>query len=84
MDNTCSKKNIRDFILKNFPIASSKDINEDSSLLKDKIIDSLGLLTIIAFLEEEFNISIMDDDVTEENFNSINAINNFINSKLLM
>ncbi|MBP7736609.1 MAG: acyl carrier protein [Spirochaetes bacterium] len=82
MESKAIQKNILNFILENFPNAKAYNINEESSLLKDKIIDSLGILTIIQFLEEEFGVIIKDEEVDESNFNSIKSITSFINSKI--
>jgi acyl carrier protein len=82
MDSIDIQNKIYNFILENFPNAIANKINEESSLLKDKIIDSLGILTIIQYLEEEFNITIIDDEVNENNFTTIKTITDFIKSKI--
>ena len=38
----------------------------------------LGLISLFTFLEQEFNIQITDADLVEENFESVNAITNFV------
>jgi acyl carrier protein len=82
MESIDIQNKIYKFILENFPNAIANKINEESSLLKDKIIDSLGILTIIQYLEEEFNITIIDDEVNENNFTSIKTITDFIKTKI--
>lgn len=51
-----------------------ENINAGSLLLESKIIDSLQLIQLIAFLEREFSISIKDDELNSNNFESINVI----------
>jgi acyl carrier protein len=57
-------------------------IEEDTMIFKEGILDSMGLMTLITFLEEEFSIATQDTDLVEENFESIKAITNFVSQKL--
>lgn len=58
-----------------------KELNYDDSLLELGIIDSVKMLDLINFIEEQFGVQVDDDDLYPENFDSINAIVNYINSK---
>lgn len=75
-----SELKIRNFISKNFPYSSSNYQNE-SSLTEIGILDSTGMLEIIDFIENEFKISLSDDDLTPENLDSINGIISLINKR---
>lgn len=57
------------------------NIQPSDDLLSEGIIDSLGILQLVGFIEEKFNIIISDEDVVLENFQSISALNEFLNSK---
>ncbi|MHB8134445.1 MAG: acyl carrier protein [Anaerolineaceae bacterium] len=57
------------------------NIKPSDDLLSEGIIDSLGILQLVGFIEEEFNIVIADEDVVLENFQSITALNEFLNTK---
>jgi acyl carrier protein len=57
-------------------------IEEDTMIFKEGILDSMGLMTLITFLEEEFGIATQDTDLVEENFETIAAITNFVTQKL--
>ena len=57
-------------------------LEEDTMIFKEGILDSMGLTTLITFLEEEFGIATQDTDLVEENFESIKAITNFVSQKL--
>ena len=57
-------------------------LEEDTMIFKEGILDSMGLMTLITFLEEEFGIATQDTDLVEENFESIKAITNFVSQKL--
>jgi acyl carrier protein len=56
-------------------------IQEDTLIFEEGIFDSLGFLSLISFLDEKFGIEIGNDELNEENFESINAIVTFISKK---
>ena len=74
-------KRIKEFVLGHFPLARKKSITDDDALLDEGIIDSLGVLDLVNFIEEEFKISISDEDLVPENFQSIQSIAIFIEQK---
>jgi acyl carrier protein len=53
-------------------------IQDNSLIFKEGYFDSMGFVVLITFLEEKFSIKIGDEDLIEENFESINAITDFI------
>jgi len=56
-------------------------IKEDTLLFEESIFDSLGFLSLITFIEEEFGIEVAEDELNEENFESVKAVVNFIGTK---
>ncbi len=73
---------IRKFILKQFPLARQRAIHDDDALFDSGIVDSMGVLDIVAFIESEFDITITDDDMVFENFQSITTLAAFVQSKI--
>lgn len=71
---------IRQFICDNF-IVSEADFTDDDSMLDKQIIDSTGVLELVAFLEERFGIRISDDEMVPENLDSVNRIGAFLSRK---
>lgn len=57
------------------------NLDYDDSLLELGIIDSVKMLDLISFIEKEFDIKVDDDDLFPENFDTINAIVTYIQSK---
>jgi acyl carrier protein len=57
-------------------------IKDDSMIFREGYFDSMGFILLITFIEEEFGIKTTDADLIEENFESINAITDFICKKL--
>ena len=81
MSNNSSVKNkVESYIHKSVHVDKEK-IKDDSLIFKEGYFDSMGFIMLIAYLEEEFAIKTSDDDLVEENFESINAITNFIGRK---
>ncbi|MCF7973127.1 MAG: acyl carrier protein [Phycisphaerae bacterium] len=72
---------VKEFLVDNFLFGDSSRLDEDTSFLNEGIIDSTGILELIMFLEETFDIKIEDQDLTPENLDSLNNIEDFIESK---
>jgi len=73
---------IRDFLAEHFPAARSRRLDPDESLLTNGILDSLGVLDVVAFLETEFKITVTDEDLLPENFESLGRLTAFVEEKL--
>jgi acyl carrier protein len=76
-DNTVST-HIKDFIWQHFPLARTRKIIDADPLLENGILDSLGILEVVMFIEHEFHIILNDDDLVPENFQSIESIAAFV------
>ena len=60
---------------------SWSEVDEDYPLLEKQVVDSLGMITLISLLEEEFDVEIDDRDVVPSNFRTIKDISALIDSK---
>jgi acyl carrier protein len=69
-----------EYIKKELAVGSKRNIQMDDDLLSAGIIDSLGVLQLVAFIEEQFNIQMPDEDVVLENFQSVNALANYLDN----
>ncbi|MDZ7634172.1 MAG: acyl carrier protein [Bacteroidales bacterium] len=74
---TTSKEKIKNYIIQSSHADAGK-IKDESLIFKEGFFDSMGFIMLITFLEEEFGIKTVDADLIEENFESINAISDFI------
>lgn len=80
--NTSSEL-IREFIIKEMlqqPLETELDDNDQ--LVESGIIDSLGVMTLLSFLEEKFSIQIQGGDLIPENFASISKIAALVDRQL--
>ena len=70
---------IKKFVIDEFlPDVSAADLAVDYDLLADGVIDSLGLLKLIAWVEDHFQLAVHDTDLDPNNFRSVQAIEAFI------
>jgi acyl carrier protein len=75
------KTNLRAFVAKNFYLADPSSFDDTSSFLDRGIIDSTGVLELVAFVEGEYGLSIADDEIVPTNFDSIDALAGFVARK---
>jgi methoxymalonate biosynthesis acyl carrier protein len=58
------------------------NLGETDDLVEAEIMDSLGIMKLILFLENNFSVKISDDDLTLENFSSIQSIYTLVENKM--
>jgi len=76
------KDTIRRFVVEELQwTGSAEELADDASLIDAGVIDSLGIVQTIAFLESTFGIKVRDDELMPRNFETINSIAAFVESK---
>lgn len=74
---------VREFIVSNFLFGQGGDrLTNDDSFLESGIIDSTGVLELVAFLEQRWGISIADRELVPDNLDSVKNVSNFVSRKL--
>jgi len=81
MDRTKAADQIRKFIVEKFPLAKRKNLTNTDALLDSGILDSLGVLDLVGFIEKEFTVRVSDDELIPENFQTVDALVIFVESK---
>ena len=76
------KDKIREFIVENFLFGKDDGLQDDTSFLDEGIIDSTGILELVSFLEEEFLISVEDEELIPENLDSIMNVVVYLQKKI--
>ncbi|HEY6050315.1 MAG TPA: acyl carrier protein [Thermoanaerobaculia bacterium] len=77
-----TKQAIREFIATNFYVADASWLEDDeASLTGAGIVDSTGMLEVIAFVERTLGIPVADEDLLPENFDSVGRIAAFVERK---
>lgn len=77
-----AKETIRTFILESV-LAGSKTngIADDDSFMDKGIIDSTGILELVAFIQDTFKIEVRDDELVPDNFDSVEKLSRYISRK---
>jgi acyl carrier protein len=75
------KDKIRQFIVET-TFAPEEQVKDETLIFVEGIFDSMGFVSLINFIEEAFSIKAKDSELLEDNFESIDAIARFIESKL--
>jgi acyl carrier protein len=73
---------IRNFLLEKFPLARKRGVKFDDNLLEIGIIDSLGILDLVNFLEQNLGITLSDEELVPDNFLTIERLSAFVQSKV--
>jgi acyl carrier protein len=73
---------VRAFVTSNFYVAQPDSLQNSDSLLDSGVIDSTGVLEIIAFIEESFGLTVEDAEILPENLDSIDRISSFVVRKM--
>ena len=76
------KGKIREFVVENFLFGKDDGLNGGTSFLDEGIIDSTGILELVSFLEEEFSISVEDEELIPENLDSILNVVAYLEKKI--
>lgn len=73
---------VREFITNEFaPDISPADLPEDLDLIESGIIDSLGVLRLVAFLEDELSVAIAPEELDVDLYKSLNSIGSLLSAK---
>ena len=72
---------IRNYIVDNFLFGDGKDLEKDTSFLENGILDSTGIMELVAFVEKSFEIKVEDEELLPENFDTISAIAEYLKRK---
>jgi acyl carrier protein len=76
------KQEIKNFIIENFLYGQAENApGDDTSFLENGIIDSTGVLELVSFIQEKFEIHVFDDELIPDNIDSLNKLEAFITQK---
>jgi acyl carrier protein len=73
---------LREFMAVNFQYSDEFSLDDTASFMDSGILDSVGVLQIILFLEEHYEIKLKDEEVIPENLDSIRNLASFVGRKL--
>jgi acyl carrier protein len=76
------EERIREFLFKQFPAARSRGVGNEDSLLTQGIVDSLGVLEVVTFIESEFQLTVTEDEMLSDHFETIARMADLVSRKL--
>ncbi|MEO8231770.1 MAG: acyl carrier protein [Ignavibacteriota bacterium] len=72
---------IKEFIIDNFLFGELNHFDENTNFFEKGILDSTGIIELVSFIEQTFNISIEDEELIVDNFSSLTHITKYLQSK---
>jgi acyl carrier protein len=72
---------IRSYLIEEFLFGRSETLNEDTPLLGN-VIDSQGVIQLVSFVQQQFNIEIADEEVTTENLATLKTVVTLVDKKM--
>lgn len=76
------KDKVREFVLDAAQRKGLDSVTDEESLTENGVIDSLAIFRLVSFLEDNFGIRIGDEEIVNDNFRSVVAIESFVAEKL--
>ena len=80
--NRVIDEQLRNFIYSNFLLGQDFVLSGSDSFLEEGVIDSMGVLEVVAFLQETYGITVEDEELTPDNLDSFNNLEAYIARKL--
>ena len=75
------KTTVRNFVVETFLFGQDDGLTNEASFLSNGIVDSTGVIELVAYLEKTYHIKIKDEDLLPENLDSINAISSYLTKR---
>ena len=76
-----TREKVRRYIVESFLFGQGRDLQDNTSFLEKGILDSTGVLELVAFIEETFSIKIDAEETIPDNLDSIDLICAFLEKK---
>ena len=73
---------VKEYILEEFVPEGDIEVEDDTNLLEEEVVDSLGIFTLVSFIEKKFDVSIDAEEVNLDNFETLETITNLVSSKI--
>lgn len=76
------EREVNNFVITNFLFGQPTDLSPEESLLQKGVIDSTGVLELVAFLEDHYVIKVEDQEIIPDNLDSIRSVASYVAKKL--
>jgi len=76
------KEQIRQYLAENFLFSDNGfNLSDDDSFLEEEVVDSTGVMELVLFVEDNFGVSVADEEIIPDNFDSVNQLAAYIQRK---
>jgi acyl carrier protein len=75
---------LREFIIKTLYYAEDSPIRDEDSFLETGVVDSMGVMELVAYVQSEFGLEVAQEEIVVENFDSIRKLAAFVRRKLAL
>ena len=76
------EEKIRDYMAQNLIFSDNGyQYPDDASFLEEGIVDSVGVLELVSFIEDNFKVKVSDQDIVPDNFDSVSKLAAYIRRK---
>jgi len=83
MELISTQKQVREYVVENFLLGEDEGgFSDATSFLESGLIDSTGILELVSFLEEDFEIEVADEEMIPDNLDSVERVARFVVLKL--
>jgi acyl carrier protein len=83
LEQEAIKAQVRQYVAANFMMgANVAELRDDDSFMGQNVIDSAGILELIAYLEQTYGIKVVEDDMIPDNLDSLNGVGRYLQRKL--
>jgi acyl carrier protein len=83
LEQEAIKAQVRQYVAANFMMgANVAELRDDDSFMGQNVIDSAGILELIAYLEQTYGIKVLEDDMIPDNLDSLNGVGRYLQRKL--
>ena len=77
------EQEVRQFVIDNFLFGQSNGhFSDDDSFLEKGLVDSMGILTLVEFVQEKYAIPVEDEELLPEHWDSVDRVARFVQNKL--
>lgn len=79
MTEAAVREKLRAYLIENFLyMRPNFAFTDDDSLLRKGVVDSLGVMEVIGFVEQAWGVTVPQDDITEEHFGTVSGIARYV------
>jgi acyl carrier protein len=73
---------LKEYLMEMIMDQGRSSIEPDEDLLTQGLIDSMGILQLVSFMEKKFNIKVPDEDIVPDNFRTLDSLTEYVTKRM--